>query len=521
MTRSKHRWALIAVQSCLLLTQRGLAETRPAEAITLASELLIVRTPLRLQTDDGPPTLALSGDAVAGQLGDPRAEYSGRGVRLLSAARQSAGAMTFSVGGVGQEAGRWYRVRVRGLAQEHFCVSEDALFIRVEFFAEGGKNPLDHVTKSIYGQVERERDQLADENRNRNLDAAAWRDYAIEFRTPFAEVDTLRVSVGFEHGNGTDDDSEFWIREVEVSRIPDPADYIAPADRSRPQDPPALARLVKLGGRWYYDPQGGDEHPRQFDHTNADRLYYLTDRLETPFAGNMTSWLRTGYLDRGGELVVKDEFVEDNVVVSFTETHLVMKSKNLPNHPTAIFPDRWRLLDGNPNYIQEQQATWYIPLEPKENPDHLAMDAGNRNGALPRGAIGVAVNGVTFFNPFDEGYTEAIWRLDRCCGHPSPRQAYHYHKYPACVNTPWCDDGRDHSPLIGFAFDGFPVYGPYESAGELAKDSKKNPLNEFNLHADDARGPHYHVTPGKFPHIVGGYWGEYEPKNRPRRPPPR
>ena len=88
------------------------------------------------------------------------------------------------------------------------------------------------------------------------------------------------------------------------------------------------------------------------------------------------------------------------------------------------------------------------------------------------------------------------------------------------MNTPWADDGKGHSPLIGFAFDGFPVYGPYETAGVLAKDSS-NSLNEYNLHSDDSRGLHYHVTPGKFPHIIGGYWGDVEMRNRParRRPP--
>lgn len=137
------------------------------------------------------------------------------------------------------------------------------------------------------------------------------------------------------------------------------------------------------------------------------------------------------------------------------------------------------------------------------------------------GPIGVAVNGVVFFNPFDQmAEADAVWRLDRCCGHPSPTYQYHYHKYPVCVNTPWADDGTGHSPLIGFAFDGFPVYGPYEAARVLARDSN-NPLNEFNLHTDDARGPHYHVTPGRFPHMIGGYWGEAETRNRPsRRGPP-
>jgi hypothetical protein len=112
---------------------------------------------------------------------------------------------------------------------------------------------------------------------------------------------------------------------------------------------------------------------------------------------------------------------------------------------------------------------------------------------------------------------EAIGRLDRCCGHPGPGREYHYHKYPVCVNTPWDDDGTAHSPIIGFAFDGFPVYGPYEAKGVLAKDATANPLNAYNLHADAARGPHYHVTPGQFPHLIGGYWGTPDGKNRGRK----
>src|SRR5262249_24551170 len=156
---------------------------------------------------------------------------------------------------------------------------------------------------------------------------------------------------------------------------------------------------------------------------------YLSDRPETPFVGNTSAWLRRGYLDSEGNVVEKDQFVADAVVLSFTATHLVIKSKNLPNHPTAVFPDQSRFLDGNPHYIQEKRDTWYIPLQPRENPQHTAMTADNTR-ALPMGPIGVAVNGVVFFNPFDESAVkDAVWRLDRCCGHPSPTQEYHYHKY--------------------------------------------------------------------------------------------
>jgi hypothetical protein len=124
------------------------------------------------------------------------------------------------------------------------------------------------------------------------------------------------------------------------------------------------------------------------------------------------------------------------------------------------------------------------------------------------GPIGVAVNGVVFFNPFDAGSQDATDLMDLCCGHPAPDFQYHYHKYPICINSPWADNGGGPSPVIGWAFDGFPIYGPYESANLMAKDvSGEHALNAFNAHTDADRGWHYNVTPGKFPYIIGGYWG--------------
>jgi hypothetical protein len=114
----------------------------------------------------------------------------------------------------------------------------------------------------------------------------------------------------------------------------------------------------------------------------------------------MSAWLRKGWLDADGKVVAADRYVPDNVVVSFTDAHLVVKSHNLPNHPTAVFPDVNRSLDGNPNFIQERVTTMRFPLEPRVDPRHVAMKDGNNNDhALPMGPIAVAVNGVVFFNP--------------------------------------------------------------------------------------------------------------------------
>ncbi len=515
-----------ALVCCLLLLALGSngAEPTATPAPTGTGPRLVTHGALKVVGEPAVP-FTLTGDATFGVLGDPKKERNGIGVRLLAGEDlnkdgASAGEATCTIAGINKEPGRWYRVRVSGLAQPNFAVEQDELFIKVAFFKDAGKNSLDLIKKSIYPQVELDRKSLLDAGTNKSLGPATWRTYSIDFKTPFAEIDTLAVSVGFANGAGKGPNAEFWLASVDIAPVAIPDIYTSPQPDQRTNYPtPALKDLVKLGGLWYYDPRGAAaEPPKQFDHTNVERLYYLTDRLEAPFVGNTSAWLRAGYYDIEGKKVERDFFVEDAVVITFTDKHLVMKSKNLPNHPVAVFPDREKFLDGNPNVIKEQRNTWYIPLEPRANPQRpAAMTMENKKG-LPMGPIGVAVNGVVFFNPFDhidEG--DAVWRLDRCCGHPGPRSNYHYHKYPVCVNTPWADDGTAHSPLIGFAFDGFPVYGPYESAGVLAKDLKDNALNEYNLHTDEFRGPHYHVTPGKFPHIIGGYWGEAEPKNRPGR----
>jgi hypothetical protein len=194
-----------------------------------------------------------------------------------------------------------------------------------------------------------------------------------------------------------------------------------------------------------------------------------------------------------------------NLRISHDANHLIIQSQGYPNHPTAVFPN-----SDNPNSIRVQDFIFRFPLVPRK---------AETITRLPMGPVGMSLNGVVFFNPFEmagrnavEGYDE-VW-LDSCCGHPQQTGVYHYHKYPTCVKSPFIDTGRDHSPIIGFAFDGFPVYGPYESEGMRAMElTDERALDACNGHADPERGYHYHVTPNRFPYILGGYAGIVETSN--------
>ncbi len=49
------------------------------------------------------------------------------------------------------------------------------------------------------------------------------------------------------------------------------------------------------------------------------------------------------------------------------------------------------------------------------------------------------------------------------------------------MKSPFQDDGKEHSPIIGFAFDGYPVYGPYESTETMAKDLQGRKALDFAM----------------------------------------
>ena len=97
---------------------------------------------------------------------------------------------------------------------------------------------------------------------------------------------------------------------------------------------------------------------------------------------------------------------------------------------------------------------------------------GDRPVPMQRGmSFGVALNGV----PFDPGAAEywendpqlrlairgpcpkiLIWGLIKTTPHVQPNGAYHYHGLPKGMPTSLSPDA--HSPLIGYAADGFPIY---------------------------------------------------------------
>ena len=141
-------------------------------------------------------------------------------------------------------------------------------------------------------------------------------------------------------------------------------------------------------------------------------------------------------------------------------TKRIIQSNGIPDHSVAAFPNR-----GNPHTITEQHYHYEVPANPK---------IANQATPLVKQPFGVALNGV----PFDPGTAEYYQRdrtskwnyealsgkvrlgLDENHAHVQPSGAYHYHGLPTQlfeVNS----QGNEQMALVGWAADGFPVYGIY------------------------------------------------------------
>lgn len=78
------------------------------------------------------------------------------------------------------------------------------------------------------------------------------------------------------------------------------------------------------------------------------------------------------------------------------------------------------------------------------------------------GTIGMTVTGVAIYNGFDAAGYDAVAReeQDACHGHPDQSSTYHYHGViQACV--PDAGSATQNSALLGYALDGFGIYGPW------------------------------------------------------------
>lgn len=148
---------------------------------------------------------------------------------------------------------------------------------------------------------------------------------------------------------------------------------------------------------------------------------------------------------------------EVEITVKGSTRHI--RSNGIPDHATGAFPNQ-----NNPNTISPQRYDFDVTTKPKlrQKPSEYRMQP-----------FGVAVNGVVF-DPFAaewwHGDRNSGWQyepqggsidlgLDENNAHVQPNGAYHYHGIPHGLLKKLSGE-TPRMTLLGWAADGFPIYGP-------------------------------------------------------------
>ena len=215
----------------------------------------------------------------------------------------------------------------------------------------------------------------------------------------------------------------------------------------------------------------------------------------------ITSWLQntTGLMGShyvsGNSTVIPDNVPANIQTVQYSTNWVYVSTNGIPAYPTGPF------LDGNPSVATDQNAIFKVSLNPTQNTGNLTATNG--------GNIGIFINGVALFdyrdgvawNTATNSLCGGLPGMSPCPGGPGASQSwnrdavpaeklgfdcskghpamgnYHHHQNPSAykldlnVISTICDlydadglyaiDSTAHSPLIGFAYDGFPIYGAY------------------------------------------------------------
>ena len=246
----------------------------------------------------------------------------------------------------------------------------------------------------------------------------------------------------------------------------------------------------------------------------------------------ITSWLQntTNIMGRhyvkGNPTPINDAVLANVQSVKYSTDWVYVNATGIPAYITGPF------LDGNPSIATNQNAIFRLTLNPIKNTGTSTNTTG--------GNIGLFINGVALFDYRDGvswsnasnslkggplgGMGDMKWNRDAVvaeragfdCSKAHPAMGnYHHHQNPSAfkldlnVISTICNlydsdglyviDSTKHSPLLGFAYDGFPIYGAYafrntDGTGGIVRMNSSYKLRDISIRNTYADGST--VTPG-------------------------
>ncbi len=240
----------------------------------------------------------------------------------------------------------------------------------------------------------------------------------------------------------------------------------------------------------------------------------------------ITKWLQnnttTGtYYTSGNSTAISNGILVNCQQVRYSATNVYINATGIPAYSVGPFTG-----DGNPNNAGNQSAIFKFPITPTPN-------TGTPT-ATGMGNIGVCINGVAVFNFSDAvswksstgafaggplgGAGDGVWNRDAikyeragfdCSkGHPAGTN-YHHHQNPSAFKNDltlvsticnlydadglYVINSAQHSPLIGFAYDGYPIYGAYgfantDGTGGIVRMKSSYQLRNITTRTTNASG---------------------------------
>ncbi len=204
---------------------------------------------------------------------------------------------------------------------------------------------------------------------------------------------------------------------------------------------------------------------------------------------------------------VSESGFNESVAVTCDDEYAYIASNTYPDH------DLMNGITGTNEQIPVPATNYAAPIKlaPQLANDLTTIDA----------AVGVAVNGVPIYDYSSQGEldlynydansdTVVLGQLDHCGGHAGRGDDYHYHAAPNCMIESMANAGD--SAIIGWGYDGYPLYGDNNPDGSTINSGE---LDVCNGQSDDDFGYRYH-TSTQAPYIIQCLVGDVDTSILPR-----
>lgn len=205
--------------------------------------------------------------------------------------------------------------------------------------------------------------------------------------------------------------------------------------------------------------------------SSSSNVVDIKDIILTNLSGDCADYSET-YQAEVSDLKLKTEFVSV-FTVSDDDSHCTVTSNDIPNYDFNDDSAQFATA------VAEQNLVLTIPRNPVAAKSPTELSLAFYNAVMLNGVVlDQVANGC--YSPDDSaadsdgnianGCGELVdWRLDPLGkvkfgtdshnGHTQPGGLYHYHGNPLALFDP--EKTSQGSPVIGFAADGFPIYGPH------------------------------------------------------------